>query len=137
MDASVALAWFLPDEKPAVLEYAHSVLDLLNREAHQAVVPAVWHMEVAAVLLRRLRARSLAEKVFNQALRTFAALPLETHNEAPAVGEIVDIARRYQLQAGDAIYFDLAYASDLPIATVDGGLRAAAKAHDVKFFAGG
>lgn len=118
-----------------MLEYAHSVLDLLHREAHQAVVPAIWHMEVAAVLLRRLRGRSLAEKVFDQALRTFAALPLETHKEAPAVGEIVDIARRYQLQAGDAIYFELAYASDLPIATVDGGLRAAARAHGVKFFA--
>jgi predicted nucleic acid-binding protein len=111
------------------------VLDLLNREVHQAVVPAVWHMEVAAVLLRRLRARALAEKTFDQALRVFAALPLETHKEAPAVGEIVDIARRYHLQAGDAIYFDLAYALDLPIATIDAGLRAAAKAHRVKFFA--
>jgi predicted nucleic acid-binding protein len=135
LDASVALAWFLPDEKPAVLEYSHSVLDFLNREVHQAVVPAIWHMEVAAVLLRRLRGRSLAEKVFDHALRTFAALPLETHKETPAVGEIVDIARRYQLQAGDAIYFELAYASDLPIATVDRGLRAAARAYGVKFFA--
>ena len=87
------------------------------------------------MLLRHLRARSLAEEVFNRALRTFAAIPLETHKETPAVGAIVDLARRYHLQAGDAIYFDLAYASELPIATLDGGLRTAAKAHGVKLFA--
>jgi predicted nucleic acid-binding protein len=92
-------------------------------------------MEVAAVLLRRLRGRSLAEDVFERALRTFAAIPLETHKEAPEVGAIVDIARRYHLQAGDAIYFDLAYGLGLPIATVDGGLRGSAKAHGVKLFA--
>ena len=87
------------------------------------------------MLLRHLRARSLAEEVFNRALRTFAAIPLETHKETPDVGAIVDLARRYHLQAGDAIYFDLAYASEMPIATLDGGLRTAAKAHGVKLFA--
>jgi predicted nucleic acid-binding protein len=73
--------------------------------------------------------------VFEHALRTFAALPLETHKEAPGVGEIIAIARRYHLQAGDAIYFDLAYGSALPTATLDAGLRAAARAHGVKLFA--
>lgn len=52
------------------------------------------------MLLRHLRARSLAEEVFNRALRTFAAIPLETHKETPDVGAIVDLARRYHLQAG-------------------------------------
>ena len=87
------------------------------------------------MLLRRLRARSLAEEVFDRALRTFAAIPLETHKETPDVGAIVDLARRYHLQAGDAIYFDLAHGSALPIATLDGGLRTAAKARGVKLFA--
>jgi predicted nucleic acid-binding protein len=111
------------------------VLDLLRREVHQGVVPASWHLEVAAVLLRHLRSRSLAESAFDRALRTFAEIPLETYKEAPAVGAIVDLARRYHLQAGDAIYFDLAHGSDLPIATLDGGLRTAAKAYSVKLFA--
>ena len=87
------------------------------------------------MLLRQLRSRSLTEDVFAEALRTFVAISLETHKQAPAVGAIVDLARRYHLQAGDAIYFDLAYASELPIATLDGGLRTAAKAHGVKLFA--
>lgn len=87
------------------------------------------------MLLRHLRARLLTVDVFDQALRTFRTIPLETHKEAPAVGEIVELARRYHLQAGDAIYFDLAHASGLPIATLDGGLRTAAKAHGVKLFA--
>ena len=70
-------------------------------------------------------------KLRRSSTRTFAAIPLETHKETPDVGAIVDLARRYHLQAGDAIYFDLAYASELPIATLDGGLRTAARAHGV------
>jgi hypothetical protein len=35
----------------------------------------------------------------------------------------------------DALYFDLAQVLGLPIATLDGGLRTAAKAHGVKLFA--
>ena len=46
------------------------------------------------MLLRQLRSRSLTEDVFAEALRTFAAIPLETHKEAPDVGAIVDLARR-------------------------------------------
>lgn len=79
------------------------MLEAIEREAHVAVVPAIWHLEVAAVLLRGLRARSLAEEAFERALRTFAAIPLETHRQAPAAGAIVGLARRYHLQAADAI----------------------------------
>ena len=76
-----------------------------------------------------------ASSIFCIARRIKPSFPLETHKETPDVGAIVDLARRYHLQAGDAIYFDLAYASELPIATLDGGLRTAAKAHGVKLFA--
>ena len=81
------------NENAASLAYARGVLDAIEREAHVAVVPAAWHLEVAAVLLRRLRARSLTEAAFDRAIRTFNAIPLETHKETPVVGEIVDLAR--------------------------------------------
>ena len=54
---------------------------------------------------------------------------------AYTVAIIVERARRYRVQAFDALYFDLAYVLGLPIATLDGGLRTAAKAHGVRLFA--
>ena len=58
LDASVALAWFLPDEDPALEAYAHGVLNLVKADDAQCVVPTAWHEEVAQVLLKRRRAPS-------------------------------------------------------------------------------
>lgn len=46
IDASVALAWCFPDEKSG---YAERVLEGL--EGRPVLVPAIWSLEVANVLL--------------------------------------------------------------------------------------
>lgn len=130
----MALAWFLPDEDPQVDEYANSVLALVRRELVSSVVPAVWHEEVAGVLLKRLRAKRLSAGTFEEALALLEQMPLETHTNPYTAAIIIERARRYHLQAIDALYFDLAIALDLPIATVDGGLKTAARRFGVKLF---
>ena len=46
IDSSIAIAWCFPDEQD---DYSQSVLDALASE--QAIVPDLWHLEVANTLL--------------------------------------------------------------------------------------
>ena len=123
LEASVALAWFLPDEQSEALDYARRVFVHVDRELAFAVVPLVWHEEVAGTLVKRLRAG-----------RYYGAMPLETHVNSYTVGILLERAKRYGLQAIDAIYCDLAVALGLTLATNDQRLRNAAAAHGVKLF---
>lgn len=50
LDASVALTWFL-DEAPEQAAYAQAVARLIREENPVCAVPAIWHVEVAGVLL--------------------------------------------------------------------------------------
>jgi len=129
LDAGVALVRFLRDEDPDIVRYAADVLEAVERRSAQAVVPWLWHQEVAAVLLRRRRAQKLSDDAFDAALQVLSAMAIETHQQPHSAGVIVERAQRYGLQAGDALYFDLAVTL---VASVDRGLRAAAKSHGVR-----
>lgn len=134
LDASVALAWFLPGETEAARDYALRVLEVARAELAFAVVPLLWHEEVADVLLRRRRAKALTRARFDEAIELLRTLPVETHINAYAIDILVPRAERYGLAAYDAVYFDLAAALGLPIATLDAGMRAAARRHGVALF---
>lgn len=82
-------------------------------DAARVVVPASWHVEVAAVLARRFRSRAVNKETLDRALRTVAELPLETRLDLRPVREIVENALRYDVQAGDALYLELALATNL------------------------
>jgi predicted nucleic acid-binding protein len=99
-----------------------------------AEVPLVWHEEVAGVLLRRLRAGRIDRDTFDRAARGYNTLPLVTHVNPYYVNMLIERAERFSLAALDAMYLDLALTRGLPIATLDGGLRTAAKSHGIKLF---
>lgn len=134
LDASVALAWFLPDESAERRAYSLRVLKTARAELAVAVVPLLWHEEMGDVLVRMRRARRISAARFDDALALLRTLPLETHLNAFTVDVLVERALRYHLQVYDAVYFDLAEALGLPIAALDGGLRTAARNHGVKLF---
>ena len=134
LDASVALAWFLPEEKPEVARYAAAVLAYVKSHQAFCVVPQVWHAEVGGKILKRLRANRLSEEAFNRAEEFYHGMPIETHMNEHTLRSLVERARRYHLQAIDVLYFEIALDLGLSIATVDRGLRAAAARHGVKLF---
>lgn len=131
LDASVALAWVLSDEDASIVDYARAVLEALRAGKASAVVPDVWHAEVAGVLARRLRAGALSTQAFNEALQLFEHLQFDAHRQAYTLRAILELALRYRLQPIDALYLQLSRELELPIATVDRGLLSAAKAHGV------
>jgi predicted nucleic acid-binding protein len=132
LDTSVTMAWFFPDETSP---YADAVLDYLH--SSRALVPALWPFEVANVLLigeRRQRAIPMQSDQFVQLLST---LPIDIEPRAltDLLVTLLPLARRLTLSAYDAAYLDLALRLELPLATLDTRLIAAAQTAGVALFA--
>jgi predicted nucleic acid-binding protein len=125
VDSSVALAWCFPDEHAP---YPQAVLDSLA--AASAYVPALWHLEVAnALLVGERRGRcTLADTA--TWLGFLASLPIMVDGEtvARAWDDTLPLARTHNRSAYDGAYLELARRRGLPLATLDGPLKAAANA---------
>jgi predicted nucleic acid-binding protein len=131
LDNSVVMAWCFQDEANA---YAHAVLDSL--QAREAVVPAIWPLEVGNVLLVAERKNRLSQADSAHFLSLLNGLPILVEQESPdrMFKEIVALACDSQLSTYDASYLDLAMRSGLPIATSDGALLKAMKKCRVPVF---
>ena len=125
IDASVAISWYFEDER---MPYAKSILMKLA-EGAEAVVPSLWALETANALLqaeRRGRITAAQAAAFFKQLEDFNL----TVDSAPLnrVFEWIFLeARRQNLTAYDAAYLELALRRGLPLATLDTGLKKAAK----------
>ena len=125
LDASVALAWVLDDP---IADYAMEVRRALAN-GKRALVPTLWHLEIANGLLTAERRRDLVSADLDDALATIqttAAQAIETETSFSPVGEALATARAFHLTAYDAVYLGLARRERLPLATLDKRLRAAA-----------
>jgi predicted nucleic acid-binding protein len=125
LDGSVTLAWYFRDEADA---YADAIA--ARFPAVGAVVPTVWTLEVAnAVLMGERRKRSTAAQAARW-LGYLGSLPITVDEEsaARAWSDVLNLARTHNLSAYDAAYLELALRRGLPLATLDGKLKAAAGA---------
>ncbi len=131
LDCSIALAWCFPDEKAP---YPQSVLDALLDTP--AIVPALWHLEVANCLLvgeRRKRSTSADTAIW---LPFLQALPItvDTETALRAWSDTLGLARTHNLSVYDAAYLELSLRRGLPLATLDDKLTQAAIASGVIAF---
>jgi len=55
----------------------------------------------------------------------------DTHSIAYGIGQLVTLAKGYNLQGYDAVYFDLAKRLNIPIASLDKGIKTACKSYGV------
>lgn len=120
LDCSVTMAWYFQDEANV---YANTVRRALIRAS--AVVPALWPLEVANILvLGERRQRSTAAEA-SKWLRYLQVLPIHVDDETPARAwsDILHVARSYHLSAYDAAYLELAIRLGLPLASLDDGLK--------------
>lgn len=134
LDNSVAMCWLFNDGRAADLSYALKVLDSLK--ATVAVVPGLWALEAANVVAKA-EARGLATEARTRAfVAALLRLNIATDHATAghALGETLNLARRYKLSAYDAAYLELALREGLPLATLDGDLAKAAKKAGVKRF---
>lgn len=124
LDASFALALILEEEISARLP---------NIADSAAIVPAVWPLEVANVLLLALRRKRLDGPTYSEAVQRAAMIaPLMDAAGLDQIwGRSSELAQRHNLTVYDASYLELALRSGLPLASLDQRLRAAAAAEGV------
>ncbi len=133
MDASVALAWGFPDKGN---EYADAVL--LSLEQETMLVPALFAVEVANGLVVGERRKRLRQAEIRRFLALLDGLSI-VQDVQPAAGMIsaaLALAREHGLSAYDAAYLELAVREGAPLATLDKGLRTAARKAGVREYAG-
>jgi predicted nucleic acid-binding protein len=124
LDCSVALSWCFEDE---ATPGADAVLERLRTE--EAIVPSLWHLEVANVLALSERKRRITKAQVTEFIALLGDLPIVTDHEAArrALSTILDLARSNHLTSYDATYLELARRRGLPLVSRDRDLRAAAK----------
>jgi predicted nucleic acid-binding protein len=125
LDASVTLAWCFEGQSS---DYTEAVLQAVI-EGNQAVVPAIWKLEVANALTVAERRKMIAPEKLAPFLHDLERLQITVDPEGMnfVFGDVLDLARRCQRSAYDASYLELASRKGLPLATRDEPLRAAAR----------
>jgi predicted nucleic acid-binding protein len=123
VDSSIAAAWFFEDEASDLAEH---VLDSLA--SREAVVPSLWRLEMANVMAVAERTGRVTTAKSEQFIARLADLPihLDFRDADQAFTAVLGLARLYGLTAYDAAYLELSIREALPLATLDGPLRAAA-----------
>ena len=127
LDNSVVMRWLLNDGSNERLAYASKVLNLLTNDTGEALVPGVWSLEVANVLVKA-QAKGLVSEARSSAFVGLLAemtITVDASTAARALGDTLQLARRFKLSSYDAAYLELALREGLPLATLDADLQSA------------
>ena len=125
LDSSITMSWFFDDEATTATD---ELLDQLNSDG-RAIVAAHWALEVGNTLLMAERRRLSTVAESRHFLAILDALPIEADQEtiSRASTASMTLARAQGLTLYDSAYLELAMRRNLPLATVDKQLRAAAR----------
>lgn len=129
LDSSATLAWIYSDETTNSIRL---MFEAVGEEG--AVVPSLWRLEIANSLTVAVR-RGRIDANFRRAALTDLALldiAIDDQTDVHAWGETLRMADIFKLTVYDAAYLELAQRRNLPLATLDGELRAAAKSIDLR-----
>lgn len=125
IDASVAMAWLLDDEKSPEADTA-----LVRVWQGGAVVPYFWHIEIRNVLLQSERRNRIDPAQVRVRLATLDILPIETDADLD-LDAAYRLAQAHGLTFYDAVYLELALRRNAMLATLDNALSRAASAAGV------
>ena len=124
LDCSVTIAWLFKDEASPKTDKLRATL-----VETEALVPALWPLEVANVLLVATRKGRLKRAEVPRVVELLSALPItvDARTAPQALGATFSLAHEYGLSAYDAAYLELATREAVPLATLDKALAKAAK----------
>jgi predicted nucleic acid-binding protein len=127
LDASVVLAWLLPDERSETAER------LIARVAHDRPrAPSLLMLEVGNALLQAERRTRIRSATRVELLDAFTSLPLALEPiGADQMLRAAELAAKHSMSVYDACYLELARARSCALATLDEGLARAARAEGV------
>ena len=124
LDASMTIAWLFEDERT---EAAHEVMTMVVTTG--AVVPSLWHLEIANILRNAVRRGRCDEAFADRTLSRLGRFRINIDDETDrhAWGPTRKLSREQGLTAYDAAYLELAIRKNLPLASCDHDLIAAAQ----------
>jgi predicted nucleic acid-binding protein len=128
LDASFALHWFFDDE---ITDSCDSVLTQLQELTSAAFVPAIWAYEMLNAMGKGVMRKRIERQKALKVWRDMQPLPIQTIR-VPTDDKLLELALQSDIAVYDASYLSLAIARDLPLATGDGKLQAAAKKFGLK-----
>lgn len=128
LDCSLAVTWFFEDESTAETD---ALLERLKFDG--AIVPNLWHLELANVLTKAERRGRMVSARISAYVGLIDRLPIMTDTETSgrALREILTLARSENLSTYDAAYLELAIRRGAELATRDRSLIRAAGRFDV------
>lgn len=125
LDCSATLPWVFASEANPATHALHAAL----AGDDKAWVPALWHLELGNVLIGAKRKGRIDQAGIEKFISTLALYDIEVDAETMAVAwsKTLALAESFGLTTYDAAYLELALRRGLPLATLDGPLRAAMK----------
>lgn len=131
LDCSVTMGWCFEDESS---RYPDRVLDALK--SARAIVPAIWSLEVANVLLVGERKKRLTEAGSSRFVALLQELPIALREDTVPRGleAVLRLARGAGISAYDAAYLELAMREGVALATQDVSMKDAAKKLGIPLF---
>jgi predicted nucleic acid-binding protein len=130
VDASVAAGWV----HPAQATTQTNALLMQVGQGTRVIVPALWPLEMANLLLVLERRKKLTADERAAALVALRGLSFAVDHEMSALAftELSQLASTLTLSIYDAAYLELALRLKLPLACKDGPLREAARRRRVQ-----
>ncbi len=128
IDCSVTMAWCFEDESN---DYTDRILE--NIKGATVIVPTIWPLEVANVLLQAQKHKRITEIQATSFIDAILTLPIviDPSTTSRAMHSIFVLASQTNLTIYDAAYLELAVREKIPLLTLDKGLIRAAKHLDV------
>jgi predicted nucleic acid-binding protein len=125
LDCSATLPWIFASEATTATD---RLLDQLSAGA-KAWVPSLWHLELGNVLLGAQRRGRMDRAGIEKFFSSLAVYDIEVDGETNALAwsKTFGLAEKFGLTMYDAAYLELALRRGLPLASLDGQLRAAMK----------
>lgn len=134
VDCSALLPLILPD-LPHAKQYAVALTRVAETGHVRLIIPQLCHLEMAAVIAKRVRGGSIAEVAAREFFEDVQNLALDTMIESYSVDELFDQAMAFGCQVADSIYVALAKDLGAELATLDTGMMQAAKQERLTLFA--
>jgi predicted nucleic acid-binding protein len=128
VDASVAVAWFAPEVG------SEAALELL-RSPRRLIAPDFMPVEAANAMWKKYRKREMQPADVDHAMATLFTLGIHWLAARDVVGEAGRLARTIGHPVYDCLYLTLARLQNVPLATLDGRVKDAARATDTPLFA--
>jgi len=128
LDASIVLGWMVDTPAPQLAVRAFRLL----QSGTTGVVPELWYYEISNALITAERRGRASAQVVSSHISDIERLAAFVEISPTTPSALVAAARQSGLSAYDAAYFELALRRNLPLATLDNKMRAAAQSAGIQ-----